>query len=108
MSKKFPLYDRLIEKVKSKKDVVLDVDKVCSTIANIPRTMDKSESDKHLYNIGALIFHHEIYNNGMLLSTTPFDIKILPGGKGMVVKIQNLPRVLQLIIAEYIREYSSH
>lgn len=107
MAQYFPLYDRLINKViqNQNQNQTIDIGKICSTIKNI-KTLESPYSDMHFYNIAALIIHHELSTNGSLSSTKPYDITICPGGKGIMVKMLNLPKLLQLIIAEYIKENS--
>lgn len=105
MAQKFPLYDRLLEKVKNNPNESIDLVKLCSTITNI-KTLDHPCSDMHFNNIAILIIHHELLTGGSLVSTRPYGMGVFTGGKGLIVKILNLPKLLQLIISEYIKEYS--
>ncbi len=105
MAQQFPLYERLFRKVKHNHTDVIDIGKICSTITNI-KSLESPCCDMHFNNIAALIIHHEILTGGALLSTRPYDIRVFTGGKGIIVKMLNLPKPLQQIIAEYIKEYS--
>lgn len=108
MSKSFPLYDRLLKNVRENSDPYsyVDLEPLALTISNIPKQMDSVSSHKHLFNIAGLMFHHEVITNGMPLTPTVFNTKIFPGGKGLIVTVKNLPKTLQQIIAEYIKENS--
>lgn len=103
----YPLYDKLLQRVKNKENKSIDVSKVCATINDIAQNQSYEEANEHYREIGALILHHELLsNNGVLLSSVPYEGKVMSGGKGILYKMTNLPPLLQYIIAEYI-EYQN-
>ena len=109
MARSYPLYDDLLKTINERNEKSIDVKKVCSTIGNISATMKADQADEHYYEIGFLILHYEaLNNNGVLLSATPFDGKIMVGGKGILNWFFNLPPVLQQIIAQYIEDYATN
>jgi len=104
MAKLFPLYDRLRQKTQTMVEPV-QLGSICATITNI-KTLESPYSDEHFYNLAALIVHHELVSNGFLSSNRPYGIDVFTGGKGIIVKMADLPKPLQQIIAEYIKENS--
>lgn len=97
----FPLYDQLKEKAEQTSGVGLDVSKICTTITNIGRTLSPEEAEKHYRTIGALIIHHNFLQNREAL-VTPYEGKIMVGGKGILYQFDNLPLPLQQIIGQYV------
>jgi hypothetical protein len=99
----YPLYDELIKQIESRREKTIDIKRVCTTINNIATTNTPDDTVEHYREIFALILHHElITNNGVILSSIPFDGKIMSGGKGILYYIMNLPPDLQHIIAQYV------
>lgn len=106
MLQSYPLYDKLVTDVHARAEKGIDIKRVCTTINNIAQSLPSSDAADHYMEIGALILHHELLtNNGVLLSSIPYDGKVMIGGKGILYYIMNLPPHLQQIIAQYI-EYS--
>ena len=103
----YPLYDELVKQVNARTEKGIDVKRVCTTINTIAQTHTPEEVSEHYREIGALILHHELLiNNGVLLSTVPYDGRVMVGGKGVLHNIMNLPPLLQQIIAQYIEDHS--
>lgn len=101
--KPYPLYDKLLQMVEMQKDKSIDIKRLCISINNIASTQSPEDAYEHYKEIAALILHHELVsNNGILLSTVPYDGKVMVGGKGIIYSIMNLPPLLQRIIAQYI------
>ena len=99
----YPLYDELVKRVESRTEKSIDIKRICTTINNIGQTLPSEEAASHYREIGALILHHELLaNNGVLLSSIPFEGKVMVGGKGVLHYIMNLPPNLQQIIAQYV------
>ena len=100
---KFPLYDELLKRASLRIDKTLDISKVCFSINRIRQTLSPEESNKYHEEIAALILHHDLStNNGVLLSPTPYDGKIMCEGGGILHTITNFPPVLQQILAQYL------
>lgn len=109
MSVSYPLYDYLVKKIDERTEKNIDIRKICTTINSICRTMPSGDMVEHYKEIYALVIHHELLSNGgILLSATPFEPKIMEGGKGILNFIMNFPPQLQQIIAQYISEYSEN
>ena len=107
MSRPYPLYDYLAQRVAARTEKTINVKQICATITNISQTSSPEEARKHYEELGALILHHEfIHNGGVLLSPVPFEGKIMVGGKGILHYMMNLPPSLQQILAQYIEENS--
>lgn len=92
----FPLYDELLNSIPEKH---LDLSQICSTINSLK---EQEHSQEHYEIIMALIFHHDIKNNGTPLTMVPYDGKLLSGGKGVIFQISQLPIQLQQIIGNYL------
>jgi len=108
MLRSYPLYDDLLRQVEARKDKYIDIKRVSSTINNISQSLQPDDAAEHYREIAALILHHEISSNkGVLLSSTPYDGKVMVGGKGILHNIMNLPPILQQIIAQYIEGASN-
>lgn len=109
MARPYPLYDELLKRVGERTEKTIDIKKVCKTITNIALSLLPEDSLDHYREIQALIVHHEILSNGgIILSSVPFDAKVMAGNKGILNYIMNLPPLLQQIIAEYIEFYANH
>lgn len=103
MTDLFPLYTELFRRVEQRTEKSIDIKRICSTINNISQTLSSEATVEHYSMIQALVLHHELINNGgVLLSSVPFDGKVMVGGKGILYSIMNLPPLLQQILAEYI------
>ena len=103
----YPLYEQLLEKVNKRKEKNIDIKCICITINNISNNLSNSEAIEHYQEIAALILHHDlISNNGIMLSSVPYEGKTMIGGKGLLYVITNFPPQLQQIIAQYVEEYS--
>ena len=108
MLQSYPLYNQLAIQSEARKEKVLDIKRVCTTINNIAQTSSPEDMAAHYREIGALVLHHEILsNNGVLLSNRPYGAKVMVGGKGLLFNIMNLPPNLQQIIAQYIEDHST-
>jgi hypothetical protein len=100
----YPLYDDLLLKVRARKDEAIDITRVCHTINNIERIVnDKEVAMEHYKEIMWLIMHHHYLTTGVE-SSLPYDSKVMVGGKGILNYINNMPALLQQIIAQYIEE----
>lgn len=103
MSRLYPLYDELSKQVELRTEKGIDIKRICTTINNIAQTLPPDATTEHYREIGALILHHEMINNGgVLLSPIPYDGKVMVGGKGILHYIMNMPPILQQIIAQYV------
>ena len=106
MEQAYPLYDYLKEKCKD--NTTIDIKKICATINNISQTMSPDKTLEHYEEIQALIIHHEVLSNrGVILSHSPYDGKVMNGGRGVLYNIMNLPPLLQHIIGRYVEEAAS-
>ena len=102
MTQTHPLYDKLLEEVKSGGEQEIDIKLLCKSITDIYKDLSPESAHKHYEEILALIYHHELsVNNGILLSTL-FDGKSMAGGKGILYKMDSLPIILKNIIARYV------
>lgn len=102
----YPLYEELLLKVEARKDKTVDITRVCHTINNIERIVDDKEiAAAHYKEIMWLIDHHLITTGSE--SPLPYDAKPMVGGKGILNYINNMPPLLQQIIAQYIEEETS-
>jgi hypothetical protein len=101
----YPLYDELVRRVEARSEKNIDIGRICSTINNIALTHSVEETTEHYREIAALILHYELLsNNGILLSSVPYDGRVMAGGKGVLHFIMNFPPLLQQIIAQYIED----
>ena len=103
--KPYPLYDELLRRVDARLEKGIDIKRVCTTINNIANTHTAEETLDHYREIAALILHHELLaNNGILLSSVPYDGRVMVGGKGILYYIMNLPPLLQQVVAQYVED----
>lgn len=103
-----PLYDLLLKRVTETQNKNVDITRLCSTINSIGQNASREEANFHYNWIGSLILHHEILsNNGVLLTTLPFNCKLMTGESGELFTISHLPPILQQILAEYIDYYAN-
>lgn len=103
--KPYPLYDELSRRVEARTEKGIDIKRVCATINNIAATHTPEDTAEHYREIGALILHHELLaNHGILLSSVPYDGRVMTGGKGLLYYIMNLPPQLQQILAQYVED----
>lgn len=103
-----PLYGDLLNTVKKNKESqFVDIKKVCQTVKTMGSYLTKEELKEHYDIIYALILHHDaLQNRGKSLSVSPYQTRILNGGKGIIVMFPSLPVTLQRIVAQYIHECS--
>ena len=102
---KYPLYDELVKRVNQKPDKPIDTSHLCQTINAI--SLNNADATDHYEEIHALIIHYEsITNSNILLTTTPFDGKVLPGNKGVLNTLIKIPAPLRKILLEYIDYYA--
>lgn len=107
MTQPYPLYDELLKRVEARNEKGIDIKRICTTINGISQSMKTENANHHYEEIAALILHHEISNNnGVLLSSIPYDGRVMTGGKGILHYPMNLPPLLQQIIAQYIEDSS--
>lgn len=103
MAQEYPLYDDLVNRVSERELKGVDIDNVCSVINNISLNLTNDDALEHYREIGAIIMHYAILNDQLgSKSTTPYESKVMVGGKGLLYYITNLPPMLQQIIAQYI------
>jgi hypothetical protein len=102
---KYPLYDKLIEQIKEKKDNNINIDQLCLTI-NALAFLDKNDAIDHYQEMYALLLHHElVINNGVLFSKIPNEGKLLHGEKVLYTPAK-MPVQPRQLIAQYIDYYS--
>jgi hypothetical protein len=104
----YPLYDELVRLVEERQDhACIDIKRVCQTCNNIA-LLEYDDMMNHYSEIEAIILHYDlINNNGVLLSKTPFEGRVLTmDGRGIINNITNMPPKLQQIIAQYIEYFS--
>lgn len=107
MSVPYPLYDKLLAKVKENPNRLIDVKKICSTINAICTNLSEIDRLDHYEEIAALIVHHEsLKNDGILLSNVPYNGKVMIGGKGILYYMVSFPTELQHILYYYLEEYA--
>lgn len=105
MVQPYPVYEELAQKIKEAAQI--DIERVRATINGIGDKLPPEQAKEHYQEIAALILHHDmLMNNGVLLSNTPFEGKVMAGGKGIMYNFINLPATLQQIIALYIDSVS--
>lgn len=100
----YPLYDELAKRVDDRSDNSgIDLKRVCTTINCIAQLTPAESAYNHYSEIGAIILHYDLLeNNGVLLSSVPYEGRVVMGGKGIIYYIANMPPKLQQIIAQYI------
>lgn len=117
----FPLYDNLLQQVNDlSEEKQIDITRVCYTINNIYKNLPEKDSKYHYKMIGYLIIHHKlltdkidtslIRNNHLITrsnkSIIPYNSQIMMGNKGILLSMEDLPSLLQKIIAEYVEIFS--
>jgi len=108
MAQPYPLYDELLKRVQARTEKTIDINRLCKTITNISFTLSQENTLDHYNEIQALIIHYDILSNGgILVSSVPFDGKVMSGKKGILNYIINLPPLLQQIIAQYVDDYAN-
>ena len=113
----FPLYDDLLEQVNNlKEEDQIDISRVCYTINNICKNLPKKDAKYHYKMIGYLMTHHkllsdktDVSSNQIIIrnNSAPYNSQIMMGNKGILPTMEDLPVVLQKIIAQYVENYSS-
>ncbi len=100
--KEYPLYEKLLEKVKSSENQDIDIKLLCNTINNLSNTLKNNDYLEHYNEICAMIIHHGILSNTTNNILLPYGSKIMFGGKGILFTITKLDPILQHILAQYI------
>lgn len=111
MTSSYPLYDFLLQQVKENEKPV-DIKELCLTINSIGK-LSAEDQKEHYDEIYQLMLHHELLTNGgILLSSIPYDGKIMFGKKksDVVNILMNLshvkiPILLKQILAQYVEYY---
>ena len=107
ISKRYELYE-MLERLAEENNRTIDLNSICFTINDISQQMPTEASMEHIYEIGGLIKRYEHQHGGNLVSNmvVSYNGKIMAGGKGLLYVLENLPVLLQQIIAEYLVYYS--
>lgn len=91
-----------ILKQKSEKiEQTINITTLCSTINSMSKKIDQKNCIQHYENIAMLIYHHW-YINSNNQNMLPYNAKTMNGGKGLLFNNQDIPPVLQKILACYI------
>lgn len=98
------LYDDLLKQINI--DGSIDIDRVCSTINNIFKHLPKADAEYHYKMIEVLILHHKTITDGYELFDIPYNAQIMIGNRGILNNMEQLPPLLQHIIAQYVENYS--
>lgn len=98
MAREYPLYDKLVEVVDSRAQNSVDINRLSLTINNISINNTREEALEHYSEIAALIYHHGLIEG----RASPYDSKVMIGGKGVLHHTKTLPHKLQQIIGQYI------
>lgn len=105
MMQPYPLYDHLLETVRTNALKTIDANHICTTLNNIT-LMPTDLAKEHYDELFALSLHHDLVeNDGILLSKIPHDGVLLPGGKSVLYTLAKLPNTLRQILVEYINYY---
>ncbi len=114
----FPLYDDLLEQANNlNEEKQIDISRVCYTINNIYKNLPEKDTKYHYKMIGYLIIHHKFMNDIDPLpvrqivtrtnnSIIPYNTQIMMGNKGILSTMEDLPPLLQKIIAQYVEMFS--
>lgn len=114
----FPLYDDLLGQVNNlNENQQIDITRVCYTINNIYKNLPVKAAKYHYKMIGYLIIHHKSITDDTLPtrqviqskinnSIFPYNSQIMMGNKGILPTMEDLPVLLQKIIAQYIENNS--
>ena len=103
---KYPLYEELVKQVNEKENQNFEVSHICPTINGI--SLNNVDTAEHYEEMYAIIIHYELLtNSNILLTLTPNQGTLLPGGKGIVNILNKLPLPLTRILYQYIEYYSS-
>lgn len=105
MAVSYPLYDTLLTSVMSRGNYDVDIKRVCNTINGLSQNLSPADANAHYAEIQALIIHHDALTRGIVSTpaSVPYGGTVMVGGKGVLNRIENMPPVLQRIIAEYIQ-----
>lgn len=102
-----PIYDKLLEQVNNLgPNDQIDIDRVCHTINNIHKHLPKQDVEHHHSMIGSLIIHHKMITDKIDIMIFPYHSQIMIGGRGILPSMEDLPPLLQKIIAQYVMNYS--
>lgn len=106
MTQQYPLYDNLLKRITGRKEEhSVDIKRMCATINDISLHSSGDDTLIHYEEIYLLILHYEILvNKGMLFSDVAYNGSVMIGGKGILYSTNELPPLLQKIIAEYLEE----
>jgi len=116
----FPLYDNLLEQVNNlSEEKQIDITRVCYTINNIYKNLPEKDAKYHYKMIGCLVIHHKLLadktntspHNSQIMTKTntsiiPYNSQIMMGNKGILLAMEDLPSLLQKIIAQYVENFS--
>lgn len=103
----YPLYYELLKRVAGKDDKTFNANEVCMTLNSISSMATKDQVE-HYEELAALISKYELVeNDGVLLSSIPYEGKKMPGDKNVLHNFIKFPLQLKYIIVEYINYYSN-
>lgn len=101
------LYNNLLEQIDNLgSEKQIDIKRVCYTINNIHKNLSKDDAEYHYKMIGYLIIHHKSINDKTNILTVPYNCQIMMGNKGILPTMEDLPVLLQKIIAQYVENFS--
>lgn len=100
----YPLFDEIINIIHNNKNSnIVDLSLTSNTLRNMANTLSISDSLPHYQEIMALIIHfYAVGNKGKIPDTVPFSGNCMPGGKGILYNVSEIPPLLQEIIQTYI------
>lgn len=108
MAPAYPLYDQLLASVTARGTYDVDIKRVCNTISGLAQHLPPAQATEHYEEIQALIIHHDALTSLPTAASSspqpvPYGGTVMVGGKGVLNRIENMPPVLQRIIAEYVQ-----
>lgn len=98
-------YDKLLQQVNERKEPIIDIGIISSTINNMYTYLPKQDYNEYFEMIGSLIIHHNYIKNNTYISN-PFKGTIMTKGIGILYVMTNLDPLLQQIIGQYIENNS--
>lgn len=102
----YPLFDKLFSEIENKEVRTIDIAFIGNTFRTMGQNFPIEKVLSHYEEVMALIIHfYGLANKGKLSDFIPFDGKGMPGGKGILYNISNLPPILQEIIQDYLKIY---
>ena len=107
----YPLYDYLLSQI-NEDHKSLDIKELSLNLNSISK-LNINDQKEHYEEIYELMLHHEsLTNSGILLSSIPYDGKIMPGKKGsnivnILINLSNvkIPMMLKQILFQYVEYY---